>query len=61
MPESVQSCFELSIHLSVYRSSRELLLKIARGKTIQGYVHFVHYKLCVEIYLLCWQLRLDPL
>ena len=28
MPESVQSCFELSIHLSVKRTSRELLLKI---------------------------------
>ena len=32
MPESVQSCFELSIHLSVKRISRELLLKIVRGK-----------------------------
>ena len=38
MPESVQSCFELSIHLSVYRTSRELLLKIVRGKKIQGNV-----------------------
>ena len=35
MPESVQSCFELSIHLSVKRTSRELLLKIVRGKKIQ--------------------------
>ena len=32
MPESVQSCFELSIYLSLKRTSRELLLKIARGK-----------------------------
>ena len=32
MPESVQSCFELSIHLSVERTSRKLLLKIVRGK-----------------------------
>ena len=32
MPESVQSCFELSIYLSVKRTSRELLLKIVRGK-----------------------------
>ena len=32
MPESVQSCFELSIHLPVKRTSRELLLKIVRGK-----------------------------
>ena len=32
MPESVQSCFELSIHLSVTQTSRELLLKIVRGK-----------------------------
>ena len=32
MPKSVQSCFELSIHLSVKRTSRELLLKIVRGK-----------------------------
>ena len=32
MPESVQSCFELSIHLSVKRTSRDLLLKIVRGK-----------------------------
>ena len=38
VPESVQSCFELSIHLSVYRTSRELLLKIVRGKKIQGNV-----------------------
>ena len=38
MPESVQSCFELSIHLSVKRTSRELLLKIVRGKKIQGNV-----------------------
>ena len=38
MPESVQSCFELSIHLSVTRTSRELLLKIVRGKKIQGNV-----------------------
>ena len=36
MPESVQSCFELSIHLSVKRTSCELLLKIVRGKKIQG-------------------------
>ena len=35
MSESVQSCFELSIHLSVKRTSRELLLKIVRGKKIQ--------------------------
>ena len=34
MPESVQSCFELSIHLSVKRTSRELLLKIVCGKKI---------------------------
>ena len=32
MPESVQLCFELSIHLSVKRTSPELLLKIVRGK-----------------------------
>ena len=32
MTESVQPCFELSIHLSVWRTSRELLLKIVRGK-----------------------------
>ena len=32
MTESVQSCFELSIHLSVKGTSRELLLKIVRGK-----------------------------
>ena len=32
MPESVRSCFELSVHLSVNRNSRELLLKIVRGK-----------------------------
>ena len=32
MTESVQSCLELSIHLSVKRTSRELLLKIVRGK-----------------------------
>ena len=32
MSESVQSCFDLSIHLSVLRTSRELLLKIVRGK-----------------------------
>ena len=32
VPESVQSCFELSIHLTVKRTSRELLLKIVRGK-----------------------------
>ena len=32
MTESVQSCFELSIHLSVQRTSRELLIKIVRGK-----------------------------
>ena len=36
MPESVQSCFELSIHLSVKRTSRELLLKIVRGKENTG-------------------------
>ena len=35
MPESVQSCFELSIHLSVTRTSCELLLKIVRGKKIE--------------------------
>ena len=33
MPESVQSCFELFIHLSVKRTSRELLLKIVRGNS----------------------------
>ena len=38
MPESFQSCFELSIHLSVKRTSRELLLKIVRGKKIKGNV-----------------------
>ena len=38
MPESVQSCFALSIHLSVKRTCRELLLKIVRGKKIQGNV-----------------------
>ena len=38
MPESVQSCFELSIHLSVWRTSRELLLRVVRGKKIQGNV-----------------------
>ena len=32
MPESVQSCFELAMHLSVKRTSRELLLKIVCGK-----------------------------
>ena len=32
MTESVQSCFELFIHLSVKRTSHELLLKIVRGK-----------------------------
>ena len=32
LTESVQSCLELSIHLSVLRTSRELLLKIVRGK-----------------------------
>ena len=31
VPESVQSSFELSIHLSVKQTSRELLLKIVRG------------------------------
>ena len=31
VPESVQSCFELSIHLSVKRTTHELLLKIVRG------------------------------
>ena len=36
MPESVQSCFELSIHLSVYRASPELLLIIVRGKKNTG-------------------------
>ena len=36
VPESVQSCFELSIHLSVKRTSRELLLKIVRGKKNTG-------------------------
>ena len=35
MLERVQSCFEFSIHLSVWRTSRELLLKIVRGKKIQ--------------------------
>ena len=38
MPESVQSCFELSKHLSVKRTSRELLLEIVRGKKMQGNV-----------------------
>ena len=38
MPESIQSCFELSIHLSVKRTSRELPLKIVRGKQIPGNV-----------------------
>ena len=38
VPESVQSSFELSIHLSVLRISRELLLKIVHGKKIQGNV-----------------------
>ena len=38
VPESFQSCFELSIHLSVKRTSRELLLKMVRGKKIQGNV-----------------------
>ena len=32
MLESVQLCFEFSIHLSVQQTSRELLLKIVRGK-----------------------------
>ena len=32
MTESVQSCFELSVHLSVLRTSRELLLKTVRRK-----------------------------
>ena len=36
MPESVRSCFELSIHLSVKLTSRELLLKIVRGKKNTG-------------------------
>ena len=36
MPEIVQSSFELSIHLSVKRSSCELLLKIVRGKKNKG-------------------------
>ena len=36
MPESVQSCFALSIHLSVKRTCRELLLKIVRGKKNTG-------------------------
>ena len=36
MPESVQSCFELSIHLSVKRTSPELLLRIVRGKKNTG-------------------------
>ena len=38
VPESVQSCFELSIYLSLKRTSRELLLKITRGEKIQGNV-----------------------
>ena len=38
MPESVKSCFELSIHLSVKRTRSELLLKIVRGKKIEGNV-----------------------
>ena len=33
MPESVQTCFELSIHICL--RVRELLLKIVRGKKIQ--------------------------
>ena len=36
VPESVQSCFELSIHLSVKRTSCELPLKIVRGKKNTG-------------------------
>ena len=36
MPESFQSCFDFSIHLSVKRTSRELLLKIVRGEKNTG-------------------------
>ena len=36
MPESVQSSFELFIHLSVKRTSRELLLKIVCGEKNTG-------------------------
>ena len=36
VPESFQSCFELSIYLSVKRTSRELLLKMVRGKKNTG-------------------------
>ena len=34
MSESVQSCFERSIHLSSWQTSREQPLKIVRGKKI---------------------------
>ena len=36
MPESVQPCFEISIHLSVQQASCELLLKIVCGKKYKG-------------------------
>ena len=36
MPESVQSCFELSVHLPVWQTSRELLPKIVGGKKNTG-------------------------
>ena len=36
MPERIQSYFELSIRLSVKRTSRELLLKKVRGKKIHA-------------------------
>ena len=51
MPESVQSCFELSTHLSVYRTSRELLLKIVRGKKNTGKCMetFKTYDIAVQI------------
>ena len=32
MPESAQSCFELSIHLSVFFFSRELFLVAVHGR-----------------------------
>ena len=48
MPESVQSCSELSIHLSVKRTSRELLLKIVRGKKYREMYGKFKTRLCVE-------------
>ena len=43
--ESIQSCFELSIHLSEERTSRELLLKIVRGKKRPGALKFLLWSL----------------